>query len=153
MKAGASDPVVAGRIQQAIDSMDAPPAGTLDLPDNMPAAMRRAFEELSRIPTARRTGRIGASTTDTSVLDKKLEILRRIQAGSVAPIEAERLLQNRDLHESADGATQMWAIFERLLSPKIVTGYHVVNGKTEPIQEPNPDWREVRDWIRAPGKG
>jgi hypothetical protein len=50
---------------------------------------------------------------EPSVLDQKLAIIRRIDAG-----DNERgldlKLQGHDLHESVDGALEMWRIFDHL---------------------------------------
>ena len=131
MKVRATDKSIADRIQETIDAVDAPPAGKWVMPDDTPPALKKAFDDLAAIPTARRTsGRIGASRLDGSVLDKKLKImhdlLTRSDSERLTTLDVEQGLAKRDLHESADGATAMWGIFERALA--------------------NP---EVRKWLRV----
>jgi len=132
LKTRASDSAVADRIQETIDALSAPPAKPLDLPEGVPGPVRRALEDLARIPTARKTGQIGANRETVSVLDQMLDTVRKISRGEMDPREAERELTKRHLHESGDGAVQMWEITNRL----------------GPLGESRADYAEVRAWIR-----
>ena len=143
MKGRATDQTIADRIQAAIDNMDAPPVELPDLPDTVPGAVRRALRRLADIPTARRL-RVGPRRLDQTVLDKKIDIVRKIDAGEIR-MDAARRLQDRDLHESGDGAVSMWRIFERLMNSDWVVGY---DDQGKPITEPNPDWPEISAWLR-----
>jgi hypothetical protein len=151
MKGRATDSAIVSRIQRAIDAIDAPPVDLPDLPDTVPDAVKRALRQLADIPTARkREGAVGTGRFyGESVLDKKLDVVRRIDAGD-RDRQLEFLLRERDLHEGTDGAVEMWRIFERLLSRDWITGAQKgPSGRVEPITEPNPDWREIQDWIRG----
>lgn len=111
MKGRATDKAVEARIQQAIDAMDAPKVTVPDLPDTIPAKIREALRKLAEIPTARSTKVRGIGRGEGSVFDQKLDIIRRIEAGD----EERRLdvmLRERTLHESVDGALEMWRLFE-----------------------------------------
>jgi hypothetical protein len=116
--ADSSDPVVAARVRQAVDSVDAPEVTLPDLPPSIPSKVTSALRALSRIPTARRTGRVGSgyADVDRSVLDRKLDAVQRIEAGDrqVGPDDPLRVLGRHDLHESVDGARQMWKLFDTL---------------------------------------
>jgi hypothetical protein len=126
MKSQTSDKAVADRIQDAIDNLDAPKV-KVDLPSDTPAVLRKAFEDLADIPTARKKApkgarvptRIGTGTLEPgapSVLEKKEAILRHLIAGDEPELlrmgEAERKLQTRDFHEGTDAASTMWRIME-----------------------------------------
>lgn len=115
LKGRAGDKAIEERIQNTINDLDAPKVSLPDLPDTVPAVVKDALQKLADIPTARRTGRIGGSHVAQSVLNKKLDIVRKIDAGWPGRLgEADSELGNRDLHESADGALQMWRLFESL---------------------------------------
>ena len=147
LKGRATDQAVADRIQSAIDRIDAPTVDLPDLPDTVPDAVRRALRQLADIPTARKKGRVGLHYRDKSVLEEKVDIVRRIDSSGRGPLDRE--LEGRDLHESADGAMEMWRIFERLMTPQWVVGYRRdESGRSVPIEEPNPDWPEIQAWIR-----
>lgn len=145
LKGRASDSAVAERIQRAIDGISAPPVAVPDLPEGTPAPIRAALEKLSKIPTARKKGRVGLNTLKESVLDKKVRLLREFVEGGVRGRDFEREFEERDLHESTDGAFRMWRAVEKLFLPTIVTGY---TSKGQPIEEPNPDYPAVREWLR-----
>jgi hypothetical protein len=142
LKGQASDSGIADRVQEAIDGMNAPEVKVPKI-EGVPPAIQRFLEELADIPTARKTGRIGASQRKTSVLDDKIQIIRDIQAGKLRSEEAERKLKNRDLHESADAAHKMWKLAEQLLIRQIQKAQ---GGKL--VETPNPNYKEVIDWIR-----
>lgn len=138
LKGRAGDKAVEDRIQSTINDLDAPKAGKLDIPEGVPGLVRDALMKLADIPTARRTGRIGASHTNESVLNKKLDVVRKINSGEIPRMsEAERLLGQHDLHESADAAPEMWKIFDKIayLQRRLPNG------------DPNPDFIAIRDWI------
>jgi hypothetical protein len=148
LKGRATDQAVADRIQSAIDAMDSPPVDLPDLPDTVPDAVKRALRRLADIPTARKKGRVGLHHRDKSVLEEKIDVVRRIDARGGNRVGRE--LEERDLHESADGAMEMWRIFERLMSPEWVVGYRKdESGRTVPITEPNPDWPAIQAWLRG----
>lgn len=160
LKADAPDTAVADRVQRAIDAIDAPPAQVPDLPDNVPPAVRAWLDQLAHIPTARKTGRFGTGYVDTSVLDKRIAAVRTLSTPGTSRMErdrAERELKARDLHESVDGAGQMWRLTEQTFTPQRVVGYTTgPDGKPVPIEESNPDWPAIRDWLRgkpSPGGG
>lgn len=130
MKGEAVDSGVADRIQTTIDAVDAPPAGDLNLPSDLPVPLRNAFQQLAGIPTARkRDARVGnARIGDESVLDKKLALIRALETGGPevtgsSGADIERRLFERDLHESADAATTMWKLFEGLRRDKAVQAW------------------------------
>lgn len=144
LKARASDKAVADRIQKTIDEIDAPPVQVPDLPEGVPASVKNYLEQLAHIPTARKTGRIGASTVRQSVLDQQVDLIRRISRGEVDYRQASSMLRKRHLHESADGATRMWSLAERLFNevmPKFDQQGKLLSG--------NPEWPAIRDWLRA----
>lgn len=144
LKARASDKGVADRIQQAIDALDAPPVAMPDLPEGTPPAVRRYLEELRKIPTARKTGRVGAQNLQTSVFDQQVQLIRDIADGKIRPVEGAKALQKRHLHESADGAFKMWGLAETIFlekSPKFDQNGTLISG--------NPDWPEIYAWLRA----
>lgn len=146
----ASDSVIQKRIQETIDDLSAPPMAVPDLPEGTPVPIRAAMETLSKIPTARKRGRIGAAFVREPILQKKAKLIRDFVAGEVGFREFENQLHERDLHESADGAYRMWVPFERLFNREPIVGYRQgPGGKLEPITEVNPDYDIVRDWIRA----
>jgi hypothetical protein len=147
MKGRATDPAVADRIQAAIDAMDAPPVELPELPDTVPDAIRRALRRLADIPTARIKGgrMVGLKHRDTSILEDKIDVVRRIDSGEIRR-GPEMELMNRDSHESGDGALEMWRIFERLTAPEWVVGY---DDQRKPIMEPNPEWPEIQAWLRG----
>ena len=153
LKGRATDSAVADRIQRAIDGMDTPPVELPDLPDSVPAAVRRALQALADIPTARKSNIRGQSQKE-SALDSKIDIVRRIDSGEIGRLgDAEQQLRKRNFHESIDGSVEMWRIFDSLANPQIVTGYKQdPSGKMEPITEPNPAYQEIRQWILEPRK-
>jgi hypothetical protein len=111
MKERATDKAVEARIQQAIDAMDAPAVTVPDLPDTVPASIKEALRKLAEIPTARSTKVRGIGRGEPSVFDRKLDIIRRIDAGDEER-RLDMMLRERDLHESVDGAVVMWRLFE-----------------------------------------
>lgn len=113
MKDQATDQTVANRIQRAIDAMDAPPVTVPDLPDTVPASVREALRRLSEIPTARSTKVRGIGRGEPSVFDRKLDIIRRLEAGDEER-RLDAMLRERNLHESVDGALEMWRLFENI---------------------------------------
>jgi hypothetical protein len=131
MKTEAVDSAIADRIQKALDAIDAPPV-KLDLPPDIPATLRKAFEDLAAIPTARISvpakkkgeahaplarvvGNTHFRSGEPSVIQKKQDILRQIAAGDpefVRGSSAADALSTHDLHEGTDAATTMWRIMD-----------------------------------------
>jgi len=147
LKERASDKAVADRIEKAIEGIDAPPVKVPDIP-GIPAPVKKFLEELAKIPTARKTGRIGASNPRESVLDKKIKAIRDFTEGKMRAMELERKLEERDLHESADGAFAMWKLGERLVARTFEHYEKDADGKTIVVSEPNPEWPAVQQWLR-----
>lgn len=111
MKGRSSDAGVAARIQEAIDKLDAPEVKLPDFAPDTPDFVQKYFRDLAKIPTARRTGRIGTGRIQEPMLDRKLKVLKRMQDGNISPREGLRELKNmaRDsTHEGVDGAYKMW---------------------------------------------
>jgi hypothetical protein len=109
------DPVVAARIRQTVDTIDAPKVGIPELPPTVPKKVVDALQKLAGIPTARRSGRVGAmGDTDRSILSKKLAAVQRIEAGERGrgDDDPRQELTRHDLHESIEGAVQMWKLFD-----------------------------------------
>lgn len=123
LKAKAPDTAVAERIQKAIDKLSAPHVAVPDIPGAPPEVMQY-LRDLEKIPTARQIPRGG----DKSVLDRKIDLIRRIASG-----DQERGLDDKlsshVLHESVDGAFQMWKLDDKL----------------SPI---NPGGKVIRQWMR-----
>jgi len=84
-----------------------------DLPDTVPASIQEALRRLSEIPTARSTKVRGIGPGEKSVFDQKLDIIRRLDAGDEER-RLDMMLRERDLHESVDGALEMWRLFENI---------------------------------------
>jgi hypothetical protein len=147
LKEQASDKAVADRIDRAIERIDAPPVKVPDLP-GIPAPVKKFLEDLAKIPTARKTGRIGASNPRESVLDKKIQAIRDFSEGKIRDRELERKLTERDLHESADGAFAMWRLGDRLMARTFEHYEKDSSGKIITVSEPNPDWPAVQQWLR-----
>lgn len=123
LQADAPDSTVANRIQRTIDAIDAPKREVPDLPDSVPAVVKEALRKLADIPTARKAGRVGSRNLDESILDKKVDIVRQIDSGELSPFDVRSKLGAHDLHESTDGATQMWKIFDQLSGDKEVDAW------------------------------
>jgi hypothetical protein len=149
LKVKAGDTGVEARVQDAIDAIDAPPVKVPDLPEGTPAPVKKFLEELAKIPTARKTGRIGASNPRESVLDKKIKAIRDFSEGKIRARQLEQELSDRTLHESADGAFAMWKLGERLMSRTFEHYEKDANGKTIVVSEPNPDWPAIQEWLRS----
>lgn len=130
MRKRAPDQAVADRIQDTISGLDWPNMDVPDLPDGVPAPVRKYLEELARIPTAHRTGRIGSSSRSQSVLAERAQLIRDIQEGNFDIRRIEFQLKERNVHESFDGGFDMWRLDEETFDRK------------------NPDSPEIRKWIR-----
>jgi hypothetical protein len=156
LQAVAPDQGVAKRIEETIRRITAPPSPPIDVPDNTPPSVRSWLEQLAAIPTMRKTDN-GMDRRDKSVLDEALDLVRQISEGqrtgtrTMSAGEAQRrltLLPN-NIHESIDGVYQARRITGPVFSHERVVGYHTVNGRTEAITEPNPDWPAVQAWLRG----
>lgn len=129
MEKSAPDSAVASRIKQTVDNLSAPPV-KLDLPDDTPPVLRKAFEDLAAIPTARKkrtegAGRqmmAGTQVPDESVVERKQRALKQLVEGDgqVSMRDIEQELERRDFHESVDSATTMWSIMEKAMSDRTV---------------------------------
>jgi len=115
LEQGTSDPAVKARIERTIKGIDAPVVKAPALPEGTPASLREALQKLASIPTARKSGRVGYAQLDRSVLDTKVDVVRRLAAGELSAFDVRTELGKHDLHESVDGAVQMWDIFDRLI--------------------------------------
>lgn len=110
---GGQDPVVAKRIQNAIDDIDAPAFEMPKLPDSAPPELRQMVEDLGKIPTARRRGVMGTSGRNKSVIDDLVDAIGRIDRNEGDHFQNQRELEKHPLHESRDGATQIWKVFDQ----------------------------------------
>lgn len=108
-----SDLEVKTRIMKAIDNIDAPPFKMPTLPDSTPAVLRQMVEDLGKIPTARRRGVMGTSGRDKSVIDDLVDAIGKIDRNEGDHFQNQRELEKHPLHESRDGATQIWKIFDQ----------------------------------------
>lgn len=136
LSAGATDQAVARRIDATIRGITEPtPPPRIDVPDNVPPAVRRWLDDLARIPTMRKTDLPG----EQSALDEALALVREIsQQGltgrrTMSSGDAENRLLGitQNVHESIDGV------------------YHArrLTGRT--FNTENPDWPAIRDWLRG----
>lgn len=123
MAANEPDPAVAARIQRAFDAIDSPGARVPRLPDTVPAEVKSALDKLSKIPTARKLEPGGGRRLSKSILDEKIDIVKKIDSGEIGPFDLRDTLGKHDLHESTDGAVQMWKITDALTNDKAVTDW------------------------------
>ena len=117
-----SDPKLRARYQRALEDIDAPAKSLPALPDSTPPVLRRMVDELNRVPNARRTGRFAGTNKDVAVVDRLADVIRRVDAGDREALRGWQM-QMRDalnsLHESVDGAYQMWRLEKLLDDPEI----------------------------------
>ena len=111
---GGNDPQVAKRIQEAVGALEAPAFEMPDLPDSTPEPLRRLVADLGKIPTARRRGVQGTSGRNKSVIDDLVDAIGRIDRNEGDHFQNQRELEKHPLHESRDGATQIWRLFDQV---------------------------------------
>lgn len=102
---------VRSQLDKAIENLDAPPIKTPSLPDGVPEDIRTIVARLAGIPAARRTGQVGNSHRDESVLNEIIQIIKNMSNGEYlrgGEFESKLTDALRSLHESAEGAYQMW---------------------------------------------
>ncbi|MGE5828527.1 MAG: hypothetical protein ACM30G_09220, partial [Micromonosporaceae bacterium] len=139
LSARATDQAVARRIDATIRGItESSPPPRIDVPDNVPPAVRRWLDDLARIPTMRKTD-LPRNRREQSALDEALALVREIsQQGltgqrtmSAGDAEMRLLGITQNVHESIDGV------------------YHArrLTGRT--FNTENPDWPAIRDWLRG----
>lgn len=98
------------QISKALRAMEGPPPEKLNFPDGTPGVLKQIAENLNMIPTARKSGRVGARHHLTSTVNSFMEFLQRMSAGDVNYRELDAEAHNifRSHHESTEGAYQMW---------------------------------------------
>jgi hypothetical protein len=108
--------------ERALEDIDAPATPLPVLPGSTPAVLRQMVEEMNKIPNARRTGNFAGTRKDVSVVERLAGIARKIEAGDRDALRGWQM-QMRDalhsLHESVDGAFQMWRLEKLLNDPEI----------------------------------
>jgi hypothetical protein len=147
LRGEATDTGVQARMDKAIEAIDAPPFKMPNLPEGLPAPIRKYLSDLAEVPTARKTGRVGSSLIQEPVIDQKIKAIRDFSEGKIRGRELERILQQHDLHESADGALKMWKLGDRILT-RSFSRVERQNGKLVDVSEPNPDWPAIQEWLR-----
>jgi len=119
-----SDAGLRAKYRRALEDIDALATPVPDLPDSTPSALRRMVEELNMIPNARRSGHFAGSSQNASAVDRVVAIIREADTGnggSIGTVEMAIRDALHSLHESVDGAMQMWRLEDLLKDPEIRT--------------------------------
>lgn len=116
------DPGLRARYKRVLDDVDAPEAPAPELPKSTPAPLRKMMTELNQIPVARKSGHFAGTSKKTSAVERLAELIREIAAGkggSTGTVRTQIESILRSLHESVDGAFQMWRLEPLLEDPEL----------------------------------